>query len=250
MTPAPDATDKRLLNLLQNRFPLTPAPFAFLAEELGIPESEVLERVRRLREASILRRLSAIFDLQRLGYESSLVAMAVAPERLDEAAAVISAHPGVSHNYSRDHRFNLWFVLAVPRGQDFQVTVSDLSEQAGAAQAIGLPALRVYKIDVRYDVEDGIGNSNGEATGANTGPLRDLTPEEVELVRVLQRELPIACRPFAEGACSLGLTEEELLARAREMLDQGVMRRFAAVLRHRDAGFLANGSAGVPEQRR
>jgi len=175
----------------------------------------------------------------------------VAPERLDEAAAVISAHPGVSHNYSRDHRFNLWFVLAVPRGQDFQATVSDLAEQAGGRQAIVLPALRVYKIDVRYDLEDGIGTSNSEGSGANTGPRRDLMPEEIELVRVLQRELPIACRPFAEGAGSLGLTEEELVARAREMLEQGVMRRFAAVLRHRDAGFVANGMACwlVPEQR-
>ena len=251
MTLELDATDRRLLNLLQSSFPLTPAPFASLAAELGTTEEEVLQRVRGLRGAGVLRRLSAIFDLQRLGYESSLVAMAVAPERLDEAAAAISAHPGDSHNSSRDHWFNLWFVLAIPGQHDFQSTVADLAGKIDARRAIALPALRVYKIDVRYDVEEGIGISNGEGAGTKKGPRRDLTPEEITLVRVLQRDLAIAGRPFAEGARSLGLTEEELLARARDLLDEGIMRRFAAVLRHQEAGFVANGMACwvVPEER-
>jgi DNA-binding Lrp family transcriptional regulator len=251
MTPDLDATDRKLLNLLQSSFPLTQAPFASLAESLGVTEDEVLERAGRLRRAGVLRCLSAIFDLYRLGYKSSLVAMAVDPARLDDAAAVISAHPGVSHNYSRDHRFNLWFVLAIPREQDFEATVTRLGEKAAAGRAIVLPALRQYKLDVRYDMEEGLGNSNGEAPGKRREPGRDLTPEEIDVVRVLQRDLPIVRRPFVEGACALGLTEEELLARAREMLDERIMRRFAAVLRHREAGFRANGMACwvVPEDR-
>jgi DNA-binding Lrp family transcriptional regulator len=246
-----DATDRKLLNLLQSSFPLIPAPFASLAEALGVTEEEVVERAGRLRRAGVLRRLSAIFDPYRLGYESSLVALAVDPARLDDAAAVISAHPGVSHNYSRDHRFNLWFVLAIPQDQDFEATVARMGEEAGAGRAILLPALRQYKLDVRYDMEEGIGSSNGEAVGKSTGPGRGLTPGEIDVVRVLQRDLPIVRRPFAEGACALGVTEEELLARAREMLHERIMRRFAAVLRHREAGFRANGMACwvVPEDR-
>jgi DNA-binding Lrp family transcriptional regulator len=253
MTPNLDPTDKKLLNLLQNEFPLTPAPFADLAGTLGITEDEVLERTRRLRQGGIIRHLSAIFDVYRVGYKSSLVAMIVPPERLDEAAAIVSAHPGVSHNYSRDHRFNLWFVMAIPREQDFEATVACMAEKAAASRTILLPALRLYKIDVRYDMEEGAGRSggNGQGAGKRKRPRRDLTAEEVALVRVLQRELPIVARPFAEGARALGLAEEELLARARDMLEEGVMRRFAAVLRHQEAGFLANGMACwvVPEER-
>jgi DNA-binding Lrp family transcriptional regulator len=251
MSPYLDPTDRKLLNLLQSSFPLTPAPFASIAETLGVAEEEVLERAGRLRRAGVLRRLSAIFDLYRLGYKSSLVAMAVDPARLDDAAAVISAHPGVSHNYSRDHRFNLWFVLAIPREQDFEAAVARMAQGAAADRAIVLPALRQYKLDVRYDMEEGIGNSNGEAPDKREGPDRDLTPEEICVVRVLQQDLPIVRRPFAEGARALGVSEEDLLARAREMLDEGTMRRFAAVLRHREAGFRANGMACwvVPEYR-
>jgi DNA-binding Lrp family transcriptional regulator len=251
MTSGLDAIDRKLLNLLQNSFPLTPAPFASLAQTLGIAEEETLERTCRLRQVGIIRRLSAIFDLDRLGYRSSLVAMAVAPKRLDEAAAIISAHPGVSHNYSRDHRFNLWFVLALPREHDFDAMVAGMAAKAEAERAIVLPALRQYKLDVRYDMEEGTGSSNGGTANAKKGPSRDLTPEEIELVRVLQRDMPIERNPFAEGARSLGLTEEGLLARAREMLDEGIMRRFAAVLRHKEAGFRANAMACwvVPEER-
>lgn len=246
-----DATDRKLLNLLQSSFPLTPAPFASLAETLGVREEEVLERAGRLRRAGVIRRLSAIFDLDRLGYKSSLVAMAVDAARLDDAAAVVSAHPGVSHNYARDHRFNLWFVLAIPRERDFEATVARMREAAGASRAILLPALRQYKLDVRYDMEEGIGGSNGEPAGMGEGPGRDLTREEIDLVRVLQRDLPIAPRPFAEGAHALRVSEDELLVRAREMLDERIMRRFAAVLRHREAGFRANGMACwvAPEDR-
>jgi DNA-binding Lrp family transcriptional regulator len=251
MTPDLDAIDRKLLNLLQSSFPLTPAPFASLAGTLGVTEEEVLERAGRLRRAGVLRRLSAIFDLYRLGYKSSLVAMAVDPARLDEAAAVISAHPGVSHNYSRDHRFNLWFVLAIPRERDFEATIARMGEEAGAGRAIVLPAVRQYKLDVRYDMEEGVGYSNGEAASKGKVPGRGLTPEDIDMVRILQRDRPIVRRPFAEGACALGVTEEELLARAREMLDERIMRRFAAVLRHREAGFRANGMACwvVPEDR-
>jgi DNA-binding Lrp family transcriptional regulator len=251
MTSGLDAIDRKLLNLLQNSFPLTPAPFASLAQALGIAEEEALERTCRLRQAGIIRRLSAIFDLDRLGYKSSLVAMAVAPKRLDEAAAIISAHPGVSHNYSRDHRFNLWFVLALPREHDFDATVAGMAAKAGAERAIVLPALRQYKLDVRYDMEEGTGNSNGGTADTKKGPSRDLTLEETQLVRVLQRDMPIEHNPFAEGARSLGLAEEGLLDRAREMLDEGIMRRFAAVLRHKEAGFRANAMACwvVPEER-
>jgi len=238
-TVALDALDKRLLNLLQSDFPLAPAPFAALAERLRVGEDEVLTRARRLRKAGILRHLSAIFDAYRLGYRSTLVALSVPAERLDEGAAIVSAHPAVSHNYGREHRYNLWFVLAVAKHDDLEGTVADLARSAGAASMMILPALKLFKIDVELDME---GNS-GKASYSPPpeAPRRELSGEEITLVRALQEDIPIVSRPFVPAAVALGMGEEELLARARALRDEGIMRRFAAVLHHRRAGFLANG---------
>src|SRR3989304_1753428 len=168
-----DAVDKRLLNLLQYEFPLVPQPFAARGEKLGLSEGEVLERTRRLRESRVLRHLSAIFDVYRVGYKSSLIAMAVPPQTIDRSAAVISAHPGVSHNYGRDHHFNLWFVLAIPREQDYEGTVNALAERAGASRTLVLPAKPLFKIDVRYDMGGGEGRSSDGAGQQKAGPRRD-----------------------------------------------------------------------------
>src|SRR5690606_19845019 len=111
-----DATDQQLLNLIQTEFPLTTRPFAALGERLGESEAAVMARYQRLKDDRIIRQVSAIFDTRKLGYHSSLVASAVDERRVDEAAEVINAHPGVSHNYRRDHEFNLWWTVAVPPG--------------------------------------------------------------------------------------------------------------------------------------
>lgn len=244
-----DAIDKRLLNVLQSDFPLVPRPYASIAGVLGIPEGEVLARVRALREAGVLRSLSAIFDVYRVGYRSTLVAFSVPEERLAEAASVVSAHAGVSHNYGRDHEYNLWFVLAVPRSVNMEAEVASLAARAGATKYHILPNLKLYKIGVEYDVVEGEGNAQRGARAHR--PRRDLTPEEIALVRVLQEELPAVERPFRESAERLGMSEEELLSKARALQEEGIMRRFAAVIRHRAAGFTANGMAcwNVPEER-
>lgn len=245
-----DVIDRRLLNRLQSDFPLAPQPFAVLAGRLQISEEEVLERTQALRESGVLRHLNAIFDVYRVGYRSTLVSFSVPEERLEAAAVVVSAHRGVSHNYGREHEYNLWFVLAVPRSDDLESEVVRLAEQAGATKHHILPALKLYKIDVEFDMVDGEGNK-GQRPQRQKGPRRDLMAEEIEMVRVLQEELPLVSRPFAGMAAELGLTEEELLARAHSLQEEGIMRRFAAVIRHRAAGFTANGMTCwiVPEER-
>src|ERR1051325_8512450 len=108
-----DAVDKSLLNIVQGDFPLDPTPYQRLAERLEITQDDVLQRVHRLKKGQIIRQISPIFDTRALGYQSSLVAMSVPTERLDEGAALVNTHPGVSHNYKRDHAFNLWFTVAL-----------------------------------------------------------------------------------------------------------------------------------------
>ncbi|MEX2247887.1 MAG: Lrp/AsnC family transcriptional regulator [Dehalococcoidia bacterium] len=237
-----ELTDRLLLNALQGSFQLVERPFAAVAEELAISEADVLRRTRALRDSGVIRHLSPIFDVFRLGYKSALIALSVPPERLEEAAAVISAHPGVSHNYAREHRFNIWFVLAIPRERDFDGTVAELAARAGAERHIVLPALRLFKIAVEYDVV-GMTTDAKPKPERRVAPRRELTAREREIIRVCQDDLPIVSRPWTDAARALGMDEAALVAELRQMHDDGLLRRFAAVLRHAEAGFSANGMA-------
>jgi len=106
--------EKNLLNEIQLDIPVAERPFQFLGERLGVSEEEVLSAIHRLKKEGVIRQISAIFDTRSLGYESSLIAARIKQEKLDEAAAIISTHPGVTHNYARNHAFNLWYTVAVP----------------------------------------------------------------------------------------------------------------------------------------
>lgn len=248
-----DTFDKDLLNEIQWSFPLSSRPYHELAGRLGADAGEVMERIRLLKEAGIIRQLSAIFDTRRLGYKSSLVAMSVAPDRLVPVAARISEHPGVSHNYERNHDFNLWFTIAVPPNSSIQDEVNRFSELEGVRATRMLPTLRMFKIGVKLDMNES--KKREVKPSEDKKKLRDEpfanTERDRRFVRELQKDLPVAERPFAQMARRLGISEEELFRQAKEYEETGVMRRYAAILRHRDAGFLANGMIvwKVPDDR-
>jgi len=251
MTPL-DAVDRALLERLQADFPLTPRPFAALGRSLHLEEAEVLARVSRLKEANVIRQISAIFDTRRLGYQSTLAAFRVTDAALEDVAAQVSAHPGVSHNYARPHHYNLWFTLAVPPGQEVAAEVGRLAQQTGVDDWLNLPSLRVFKIKTHFKLKnEGSAPGPVEQPDRPTGQTRAFTPSDIPFVRVLQRDLPLIARPFSGAAAKLGLSEERLLDKARELQAAGIMRRFAAVLRHRQVGYTANGMACwvVPEAR-
>jgi siroheme decarboxylase len=242
-----DDQDKRLLNLIQGEFPLESRPFAVIGESIGLAETEVCDRIAALKRERIIRQIGGIFDTRSLGYKSSLVAMRVAPEGLEAAARVINAHPGVSHNYKRNHVFNLWFTVAVPPASDLVWTVDRLHELAGAESTRILPTLRLFKIGVQLDMEGKSGAERVEsAAGAYNEARRPkagrdgLTPLHVSAIRELQEDLPIVPEPYAPMAERIGIPEARLFALAAEMQVQGYLRRMAAVLHHREAGFRAN----------
>ncbi|MBI4311885.1 MAG: Lrp/AsnC family transcriptional regulator [Chloroflexi bacterium] len=245
--------DKELLNVLQSSFPLTEEPYAAIGARLGVPESVVIERIRLLRRQNYIREISAIFDTRRLGYQSSLVAMRVPQETLYQAAARINELPGVSHNYSREGYFNLWFTVAVSPDCSLEKVVSHLSQEAGAESTRLLPALRVFKIGVSFDMLQGEGASSevlgrSAAGGETAVPLSGL---DKEIVRQLQQDLPLCQSPFEEMARRVGFGQRDLLERAQGLQASGVMRRYGAVLHHRRAGFRANGMSvwQVPQER-
>lgn len=240
-----DPIDLKLLERLQVAVPVTESPFGELAKELGVSEQAVLEHVQNLKIAKVIRQISAIFDTRSLGYTSSLVAAQIDPSRVDEAAAIINQHPGVSHNYLRNHTFNLWYTIAVsPLSKlGLDATVKLLHHQSQARSTRLLPTLKLFKIGVKFDLG---GDSRPDDLDVPTYTEKSrtsdtaLNPAEVEFVRIMQRDLPITPMPFVEYAKELGVTLPTLQAMHQQFLDSGKMRRFAAVLHHREAGFSAN----------
>ncbi|MCE5243966.1 MAG: Lrp/AsnC family transcriptional regulator [Syntrophobacteraceae bacterium] len=241
-----DSTGRMLLDRLQRSFPLVPDPFSALAEGLGIDGGEVRRRIGLFKQDKLMRQISAIFNTGALGYRSSLVAMSVPEGNLESAVAAVNRYPGVSHNYLRPDTYNVWFTIAVPPGQQLEKVVQDLSEAAGGWPTLILPAVRKYKLAVVLDVlEEGEGD-NGEERSDELPPVEawsafQPTDENIRVVRCIQEDLPLVERPFRAWAEALDISEDALLDLISGWLDRGVIRRFAAVLNHRQVGFNANG---------
>jgi len=249
-----DDLDRQLLNRIQSDFPLVARPFAELGRPLGLSEEDVVARMRALKAGRIVRQVSAIFDTKSLGYKSSLVAMRVDPDRITEAARIINEHPGVTHNYERNHQYNLWFTIAVPPTSDLEAVVQRIHELARAEVTRVMYTLRLFKIGVNLDMTgrrppDAV--ATPEYREQDRVRARDFTVTELDkqVIRELQEDLPIEPRPFKAIAERIGLTEDELFAAMQSLVERGFMRRMAAILYHRRAGFRANGMGvwAVPE---
>jgi siroheme decarboxylase len=240
-----DEADKRLLNLMQGSFALTRRPFAHVADLAGLTEDEVMTRVQRLLDKRIIREVTPIFDTRVLGYESMLVAAKVDPENPHRAAKIINAHPGVTHNYLRNHEFNLWFTIATEPGSRLGLsgTLDVLTEETGAESVRQLPTLKLFKI--RMDLEMERGTDALSAAGQAVEPLEtapiEVTPEDVETIRATQGPMPVVAEPYAGPAERLGVSQEDVLERLASLERRGGLRRVAAILFHRRAGFSANG---------
>ncbi len=240
-----------LLYRMQSSFPLVERPFLELAKQLNVSEDEVLELVKSLKESGTIRQTSAIFDTKRLGYKSSLVAFRVASDKIEEAAAVINAHPGVSHNYLRDHDFNIWFTIAVAPDSKLGLerTVAILKEQSGAKESIILPTLKLFKIAVKMDTTGK--RAKRERVKEQKHKELEITKQHKAAIMELQKDIDIVKEPFKEAVARLGISYDEYFALADELKEAGVMRRFATILRHRKAGFNANAMSvwEAPEER-
>lgn len=248
-----DETDKRLMNLLQSSFPLDPEPFALVASEAELELEDVLARTARLLDERIIREITPIFDTRALGYESMLVAAKVDAENPQRAAAAVNAHPGVSHNYLRTHDFNLWFTIAVPPDSELGMdgSLEALMREAGATSMRQLPTLTLFKINMNLEMEKG---TDVLAAAVEAAPPRELErqpydADDVATIRAMQGPMEAVERPYDAAAAELGITTDELLERLRGMVDRKLLRRVAAILYHRRAGFSANGMGvwKVPE---
>jgi DNA-binding Lrp family transcriptional regulator len=240
-----DDLDRKLLNLMQGSFPLEPRPYAAVATAAGISEEQTLERVERLLRERIIRQVTPIYDTRALGYGSMLVAAKVDPEQPWAAAQIINSHPGVSHNYLRNHEFNMWFTIAVERDSRLGLdgTLDVLGELTGAESIRQLPTLKLFKIRMDLEMEgdtQALASAGPEQAPAPLSAI-DYDELDVAVIRATQGDMPIIPEPYAPAAAELGMSVEALLEHMSGMRDRGLLRRVAAILFHRRAGFSANG---------
>ncbi len=237
--------DRKLLDLMQGSFPIAARPYEAVALEAGITEDEVLASVERLLKDRIIRQVTPIYDTRALGYGSMLVAAKVDPEHPWRAAKIVNSHPGVSHNYLRNHDFNMWFTLAVEEDSQLglQGTLDVLQDLTGAESIRQLPTLKLFKI--RMDLEMSGDTDTLAKRGVAEEPV-DLEAQDYDdfdraVIRATQGSLPVVSEPWVGAAQELGISVDELLAHLEAMKERGLLRRVAGILYHRRAGFSANG---------
>jgi siroheme decarboxylase len=250
-----DELDKRLLNLMQGSFPIAPRPYQHVAGQAGIEEGEAMARVQRLLDERIIRQVTPIFDTRALGYSSMLVAAKVDPENPWRAANIINEHPGVSHNYLRNHEFNIWFTIATEPGSPLGLdrTLEVLADLAGAESIRQLPTLKLFKIRMDLEMEGGTEQLAKAAEAVEPAETEPQPYDEFDqaVIRALQGDMPVIPEPYAPAAQRLQIPQEQLLTHLGRMRERRLLRRVAAILFHRRAGFSANGMGvwKVPDER-
>ena len=231
--------DLRLLNEFQQNFPICPAPFAVLAGRLGVAESAVLGILERLRREGRISRVGAVFAPKRIG-ASTLAAMAVPPEKLDAVARAVNRFPEVNHNYEREHRYNLWFVVTAGSEGRLQAALGAIAQAAGHPVA-ALPMLREFPA-----------GDAGDAAVRQEAAKQTTALDEIgrRLVMALQEGLPLFIRPFSILASRVGCDEHELLERIRRWCAEGAIKRFGIVVRSQapDVGDNAMLVQDVPDE--
>lgn len=260
-----DALDRSLLNTVQTSFPIDARPYQVLAELNKTTEQEAWQRVQALRDEGLIRRLGGVFDSHRLGYKSTLCAAKVPEDKIQLLAELLQGMPGVTHNYLRSHKYNMWFTLIAPSQCEVEQILDKVKEALGSPEVYSLPATRLFKIRVDFDFNTEKPESESDrqpeqeqecfSPGAwNKAEKPEPYPvdqQDKAMIRALQGDLPGTLTPFADLAKELAWEEGAVLDRTQKLVNAGLIRRFGAVLRHQKAGFTANamGVWIVPEEK-
>jgi len=229
-----------ILSRIQKKFPLVAKPFKTIADELGMSEDEVLEILQKEKADKIIRQTSAIFDTKRLGYKSSLVAFKISEDKIDKAVEIINSHPGISHNYERNHDFNIWFTLGVPPTSELglEKTVAIIAKLTGADDYIMLPTLKLFKINVKLNTTGK--DEKKEKVKKVVHKEIELTPLHQQIIKLAQYDIEMVSEPFAKIIKEIDTDYDTFFKILIELQEAGIMRRFASILNHRKAGFNAN----------
>ena len=242
--------DRAILDALQRGLPVAERPFALIAQELGVYERVVVTKTAALKRSGYIRRLGAFFSSWRLGYRGTLVALSVDEEKLAGIAHFINRFSGVTHNYQREGKYQLWFTLLTLDEIEKQTVLNALERTEGVKSLIELPSEKTYKIRVTLPMEEkpyshltGAPGMQGEGTAAvnDSDALQELDHTDRKLIHLLSDELPVVDNPYDVLAKKLGTPVSRVLERINKYLASGVMRRIGIVLAHQQAGYTANG---------
>ncbi|WP_254894618.1 siroheme decarboxylase subunit beta [Chromobacterium haemolyticum] len=236
-----DALDARLIDRLQGGFPLVSRPYAAAGRSLGLGEDGLIRRLRQLLQTGVLSRFGPMYQIERLGGRFVLAALAAPEARFDDVAAAVNALPAVAHNYRREHRLNMWFVLAADSAAAIDAARRGIELVTGLEVNL-FPKEREYFVGMRFQV--GGAAPVGAAAGARrAGAPAALSEDDRLLIRATQAGLPLCRYPYRDIARRLGWAEAEVTAKLARWLEQGVVRRIGAVPNHYAIGYRANGMA-------
>lgn len=244
-----------LLNDYQRDFPLVPAPFGVMAGRLGVSEADVLETLIQLQARGAVSRVGAVFRPHSIG-SSALAALAVPAAELDEVAQLVNGYAEVNHNYEREHRYNLWFVVAAADEARVREVLGEIEHRTGCP-LLHLPMLEDYHIDLGFDLvqpHQGQRSATARRAPAPSDTLHRAAvpqPSETALIGAVQQGLPLVPRPFAEIGAGIGLTESEVIAGLAHLAEQGIIKRMGVVVRHHELGYRANAMVvwDIPDDR-
>ncbi len=229
-----DPIDLTLLDDWQRDFPICDRPFAEIASQIGIEESEVIKRLARMKKAGRVTRVGATCAPNAVS-ASTLAAIAAPEDDIDEIAGLISAQCGINHSYQREDFWNLWFVATGPDRAHVDATLAEISDQTGL-EVLDLPLVRPFNIDLGFRMT---------GARAKTPPARPvdasaMRPGDRALMQMLSSGLPLAPRPYAAVAARLGRSQAEITERITSLHKAGIISRLGVIVRHRALGWSAN----------
>jgi len=248
-----EALTEKLLNDFQKNFPLSPAPFEQIARSLNISTETVLAMLRELQAQGAVSRVGPVFRPNTVG-ASTLAAMAVPAEQLESVAATVSSFGQVNHNYEREHRYNLWFVVTAEDHADLEDTLQAI-ERACGYPVLSLPLVRDYHIDLGFRMQLGHTAEIAQTSSVTADGVDDCDETQLgnaeDLIQAIQGGLPLVARPYQEIGERLGWSEQTVIDRLRGMIDAGVIKRLGVVVRHHELGYRANAMVvwDVPDDR-
>jgi len=236
---------KQILDIIQARFPVEHRPFARLADQLKTSESVVIKQITQLKQTGVIRRIGAIFNAAHLGYVSTLVAAKLSDDKLSDFVGDVNAMPGVSHNYSRAHNYNVWFTLTMPNEKSIDQTIEQLRNKYETQAIYSLPAKKLFKINVNFDFSDQSQNQHAIDYNDRAEQIGrpDFNDWQIALICQLQEDLPVIPEPFNTVAESVEKDIDVILEQIKIWKSLGLIRRFGSSIRHQLAGFTANGMA-------